>query len=224
MIERIKICIRRWFEVIFKINNVEKLQEKQRKMQHTLDRVLDNKNELKAVIKKDQENLRAVKENIRKLNIANADYDKQGNNEKVLQGFELVKKCNKEKERLERVIPANQKLVDTIDKQIKVYKGKISQISDNIDELKAKETFSENVEKFNKDMKALDCGNIKDIVSDIDKNFYKAEYDLDDMIKDDVDIDSFVKNEDQELDDYLKSIRKPKGRKKVSNNGGEITN
>ncbi len=208
IIEKLKIILNRILNKIFKVTNVEKLEAQRDAMQEMYDNSKEQLNELQASKKLKKEELDKKKKQLTKLETMNKELLEKGNDKKLKEGFEFKKQLDYEIELLENTIKSYTSLTTNLKQQLTTYKSKIDRIHNNIDALKAKAEFSESVDKFKETMKNLDCRDINDISNEIDKNYYKSEFDLNDLVKCDKKVEDFVNDDDSDFENYKKSLKK----------------
>ena len=127
---------------------------------------------------------------------------------KAKEGYQYKLQLEKDINRSKRNISAFNSMVSSIQNQINIYKSKIDQIDNNIDELKSKEKFTETAKQFRNDMNSLECKDIKDITSEINKAFYSEKFALKDIQKqDDKSINKYIQKDQMSFDEYVAKIK-----------------
>ena len=213
IIEKVKITLKRILNSIFKVTNVEKLIAQKEAMERLYDESEDQLLELKGSLEVKQNELKNKKNKLERLNATNANLLKNGKEDKLKEGYSHKKQLEHEISLLTESVKSYKTLITNLTQQLSSYKIKIDKLRNNIDELKAKAEFSQSVNKFKTTMRNLDCENINDISNEIDKDYYKSEYALENIVKSDVDVDSFIAEDDADFEKYKKSLEK-KSKKK----------
>lgn len=206
---QIKIVFNRIFNKIFKVSNIEMLVLQKEKMEKTLETVNEEKNRIKGLLKVKQQELAENEINLQKIEKKISTYVNKEQLDKAKQGYEYKIQTEKEINRLKRDLSAYNQIINNTEKQIKIYEAKISKISNNIDELKAKEEFTKNAQKFRKNMSSLECKDIKDITQEINKEYYAENFALEDIEKqDEKTIDTFIQQDENDFLEYVERIKK----------------
>ena len=214
-VDKIKVIYNKIFNKIFKVSSIEELEEQRNKMQKTLNQVQDEKNRLKGLLNVKRENLLDDKRKLKLIEEKIENYVNKNNTNKAQSGYELKIQLEKEIDRLVRDINAYSLIIKNTDKQIKIYETKINKIMNNIDELKAKEEFTNNAKKFRENMSSLECKDIKDITDEINRDYYAENYALEDIEKqDDETIDNYIQDDENNFKKYVEKIQKKNKSKK----------
>lgn len=213
IIEKVKITLKRILNSIFKVTNVEKLIAQKEAMERLYDESEDQLLELKGSLEVKQNELKNKKNKLDRLNVTNANLLKSGKEDRLKEGYNHKKQLEHEISLLTDSVKSYKTLIQNLTHQLSSYKVKIDKLRNNIDELKAKAEFSQSVDKFKTTMRNLDCENINDISNEIDKDYYKSEYALENIVKSDADVDSFIAEDDADFEKYKKSLEK-KSKKK----------
>lgn len=208
MFRKIKIVLEKLFNKIVHVSSVEELEEQKKLMKATLDKVQENKNNTKAELKIEQEKLSEAQYDLKCLERKIEEYIKDNDMKKAKEGYQYKLQLEKDINRSKRNISAFNSMVSSIQNQINIYKSKIDQIDNNIDELKAKEKFTETAKQFRNDMNSLECKDIKDITSEINKAFYSEKFALKDIQKqDDKSINKYIQKDQMSFDEYVEKIK-----------------
>jgi len=208
MFRKIKIVLEKLFNKIVHVSSVEELEEQKKLMKATLDKVQENKNNTKAELKIEQEKLSEAQYDLKCLERKIEEYIKDNDMKKAKEGYQYKLQLEKDINRSKRNISAFNSMVSSIQNQINIYKSKIDQIDNNIDELKAKEKFTETARQFRNDMNSLECKDIKDITSEINKAFYSEKFALKDIQKqDDKSINKYIQKDQMSFDEYVAKIK-----------------
>ncbi len=208
MFRKIKIVLEKLFNKIVHVSSVEELEEQKKLMKATLDKVQENKNNTKAELKIEQEKLSEAQYDLKCLERKIEEYIKDNDMKKAKEGYQYKLQLEKDINRSKRNISAFNSMVSSIQNQINIYKSKIDQIDNNIDELKAKEKFTETAKQFRNDMNSLECKDIKDITSEINKAFYSEKFALKDIQKqDDKSINKYIQKDQMSFDEYVAKIK-----------------
>lgn len=208
MFRKIKIVLEKLFNKIVHVSSVEELEEQKKLMKATLDKVQENKNNTKAELKIEQEKLSEAQYDLKCLERKIEEYIKDNDMKKAKEGYQYKLQLEKDINRSKRNISAFNSMVSSIQNQINIYKSKIDQIDNNIDELKAKEKFTETAKQFRNDMNSLECKDIKDITSEINKAFYSEKFALKDIQKqDDKSITKYIQKDQMSFDEYVAKIK-----------------
>ena len=208
MFRKIKIALEKLFNKIVHVSSVEELEEQKKLMKATLDKVQENKNNTKAELKIEQEKLSEAQYDLKCLERKIEEYIKDNDMKKAKEGYQYKLQLEKDINRSKRNISAFNSMVSSIQNQINIYKSKIDQIDNNIDELKAKEKFTETAKQFRNDMNSLECKDIKDITSEINKAFYSEKFALKDIQKqDDKSINKYIQKDQMSFDEYVEKIK-----------------
>ena len=208
MFRKIKIVLEKLFNKIVHVSSVEELEEQKKLMKTTLDKVQENKNNTKAELKIEQEKLSEAQYDLKCLERKIEEYIKDNDMKKAKEGYQYKLQLEKDINRSKRNISAFNSMVSSIQNQINIYKSKIDQIDNNIDELKAKEKFTETAKQFRNDMNSLECKDIKDITSEINKAFYSEKFALKDIQKqDDKSITKYIQKDQMSFDEYVEKIK-----------------
>ena len=208
MFRKIKIVLEKLFNKIVHVSSVEELEEQKKLMKATLDKVQENKNNTKAELKIEQEKLSEAQYDLKCLERKIEEYIKGNDMKKAKEGYQYKLQLEKDINRSKRNISAFNSMVSSIQNQINIYKSKIDQIDNNIDELKAKEKFTETAKQFRNDMNSLECKDIKDITSEINKAFYSEKFALKDIQKqDDKSINKYIQKDQMSFDEYVEKIK-----------------
>lgn len=208
MFRKIKIVLEKLFNKIVHVSSVEELEEQKKLMKATLDKVQENKNNTKAELKIEQEKLSEAQYDLKCLERKIEEYIKDNDMKKAKEGYQYKLQLEKDINRSKRNISAFNSMVSSIQNQINIYKSKINQIDNNIDELKAKEKFTETAKQFRNDMNSLECKDIKDITSEINKAFYSEKFALKDIQKqDDKSINKYIQKDQMSFDEYVEKVK-----------------
>ena len=208
MFRKIKIVLEKLFNKIVHVSSVEELEEQKKLMKATLDKVQENKNNTKAELKIEQEKLSEAQYDLKCLERKIEEYIKDNDMKKAKEGYQYKLQLEKDINRSKRNISAFNSMVSSIQNQINIYKSKIDQIDNNIDELKAKEKYTETAKQFRNDMNSLECKDIKDITSEINKAFYSEKFALKDIQKqDDKSINKYIQKDQMSFDEYVAKIK-----------------
>ena len=208
MFRKIKIVLEKLFNKIVHVSSVEELEEQKKLMKATLGKVQENKNNTKAELKIEQEKLSEAQYDLKCLERKIEEYIKGNDMKKAKEGYQYKLQLEKDINRSKRNISAFNSMVSSIQNQINIYKSKIDQIDNNIDELKAKEKFTETAKQFRNDMNSLECKDIKDITSEINKAFYSEKFALKDIQKqDDKSINKYIQKDQMSFDEYVEKIK-----------------
>lgn len=209
-IKVLQIIFDRIFNKLFKITSVEKLLKQREDMKNTLHGVEETRNSLHGSITAKRIELSTAKNQLKEVENKIAEYVKKDNEKKAEEGYTYKIQLEKEIKRLQLSIESNEKILKQTEKQIAIYEKKITQISNNIDELKAKEEFTKNANEFKNNMRALDCEDIKDITDEINKDYYAQSFALDKMADDEKTIDEYIDQDKDGFKKYVDKIRKKK--------------
>ena len=206
----LQIIFDRIFNKLFKVTSVEKLLKQREDMKNTLHNVEETRNGLHGSIQTKKIELTKTKSQLKEVELKIAEYIKKDNDKKAEEGYTYKIQLEKEIKRLQISIDANEKILKQTEKQIAIYEKKITQISNNIDELKAKEEFTRNANEFKNNMRALDCEDIKDITDEINKDYYAQSFALDKIADDEKTIDEYIDQDKEGFKKYVDKIRKKK--------------
>ena len=209
-IKVLQIIFDRIFNKLFKVTSVEKLLKQREDMKNTLHGVEETRNNLHGSIVAKRIELSTAKNQLKEVENKIAEYVKKDNEKKAEEGYAYKIQLEKEIKRLQLSIESNEKILKQTEKQIAIYEKKITQISNNIDELKAKEEFTKNANEFKNNMRALDCEDIKDITDEINKDYYAQSFALDKMADDEKTIDEYIDQDKDGFKKYVDKIRKKK--------------
>lgn len=212
-LERIKIVWNRMFNKVFNVKNIEKLEAQKSEMEKVLQ---ESKEELskqkgkKKVIddkiqehKNDLEKLKETCKSIKEDEMMNKDIK----NQKLKEGFDLYKKCEDELKVKEQQSELMDKLITQVEGKVAIYETKIDSLFKNINILKSKAEFTENVNDFKNVIKKLGCKDIGDIKDQIDADFYTSEFELNEISKDEINVEQFTKDvKDTGFGDFVDSL------------------
>lgn len=179
--ERVGIKFNKWFNEVFKVTNVEKLEAQRVKMENVLDKAKEELYRVMGRNKVKEEELADTQENIAELLKIAAAVKEEQDNDKLQTAYKLYQGEESKANALTQAIAANKTMIKAIEDKIKIYDNKISLIEKNIDILRQKEEYSENIKSFKAVLKELDCGSIKDISKQIEEDFKIAEFQLEDI-------------------------------------------
>lgn len=213
-IERIKIVFNRGFKALFAVNDIEKLERLLEVMNDKLDAAKDEKNRTKGIIQEMNGRKTKLKDKLKKIEECNITFAKNNNESKLEEGYEHKLDLERQIAILDDSIKAHKNLLTGLEKQVKIYTKKIRNVKANLEELRSKYEFSENVTSFKKTMHNLDCDNIDDIAIKINQDYNKSNYDLEDIDAENS-ADDFVNDNDEGYKKYVASLsRKVKRNKK----------
>lgn len=222
--EKIKITTNRVLNNVFKVSNIETLNYQKEKMENILNKAIENLNNIKGKNKQKESLLARNKTNLKALVLISRDWndvlkEKTSLKEEKDEATQELKKCyefyeqtEKDNQLLKKQIEVNEKIIADIENKIELYRSKIIAIEKNIDVLEAKAEYAENIKNFKKISKTLKCdGDLKDISQKIDADYYAAEFDLQDLEKEEKesqDIQDFIEKNTESscFSDFLKMI------------------
>ena len=211
--DKMKISTNRVLNNIFKVSNVETLEYQKRKMEDVLEEANHSLNNLKGKNKQKEEELKENEVNLatllsmaktwkKDLERKDSLSEKRALTEALQRSCVLHDQTEKENEMLKKQIAINNKIISDIEKKIELYSLKIDDINKNIDVLKAKAEYAENIKNFKKISKSLECdANLKYVEKDIDAEYFTAEFELQELDEKDAqnqDIESFIENNTKE--------------------------
>lgn len=99
------------------------------------------------------------------------------------------------------------KLITQVESKVAIYETKIDSLFKNINILKSKAEFTENVNDFKNVIKKLGCKDIGDIKDQIDADFYTSEFELNEISKDEINVEQFTKDiKDTGFGDFVDSL------------------
>lgn len=211
--DKMKISTNRVLNNIFKVSNVETLEYQKRKMEDVLEEANHSLNNLKGKNKQKEEELKENEVNLatllsmaktwkKDLERKDSLSEKRALTEALQRSCVLHDQTEKENEMLKKQIAINNKIISDIEKKIELYSLKIDDINKNIDVLKAKAEYAENIKNFKKISKSLECdANLKNVEKDIDAEYFTAEFELQELDEKDAqnqDIESFIENNTKE--------------------------
>ena len=207
-LERIKVFFNKKFEKIFDVTKIEEIENQKNKMEKVLMEAKEElyKQEGKLCAKKQE--LKNSNKNIEKLLKVCKKYESQKLENKVKEGYNLYKKEKQRVENLEKIIKDKKKLVEETKNKIKIYENRIKKLTSNMEILKLKNEFSQNVKDFNRVNKKLKMKDVKDITNEIEEEFFSSKLMLKDLKKEEVDIESYIEEDNtEEYKDFLEKLK-----------------
>ena len=207
-LERIKIFFNKKFEKIFDVTKIEEIENQKNKMEKVLIEAKEElyKQEGKLYAKKQE--LKNSNKNIERLLKVCKKYESQKLENKVKEGYNLYKEEKQRIENLEKIIKASKKLVEETKNKIKIYENRIKKLTSNMEILKLKNEFSQNVKDFNRVNKKLKMKDVKDITNEIEEEFFSSKLMLKDLKKEEVDIESYIEEDNtEEYKDFLEKLK-----------------
>ena len=133
---------------------------------------------------------------------------KKKGKEKINKKKITSKKEKQRVENLEKIIKASKKLVEETKNKIKIYENRIKKLTSNMEILKLKNEFSQNVKDFNRVNKKLKMKDVKDITNEIEEEFFSSKLMLKDLKKEEVDIESYIEEDNtEEYKDFLEKLK-----------------
>lgn len=207
-LERIKIFFNKKFEKIFDVTKIEEIENQKNKMEKVLIEAKEElyKQEGKLYAKKQE--LKNSNKNIERLLKVCKKYESQKLENKVKEGYNLYKEEKQRVENLEKIIKASKKLVEETKNKIKIYENRIKKLTSNMEILKLKNEFSQNVKDFNRVNKKLKMKDVKDITNEIEEEFFSSKLMLKDLKKEEVDIESYIEEDNtEEYKDFLEKLK-----------------
>lgn len=207
-LERIKVFFNKKFEKIFDVTKIEEIENQKNKMEKVLIEAKEElyKQEGKLYAKKQE--LKNSNKNIERLLKVCKKYESQKLENKVKEGYNLYKEEKQRIENLEKIIKASKKLVEETKNKIKIYENRIKKLTSNMEILKLKNEFSQNVKDFNRVNKKLKMKDVKDITNEIEEEFFSSKLMLKDLKKEEVDIESYIEEDNtEEYKDFLEKLK-----------------
>ena len=207
-LERIKVFFNKKFEKIFDVTKIEEIENQKNKMEKVLIEAKEElyKQEGKLYAKKQE--LKNSNKNIERLLKVCKKYESQKLENKVKEGYNLYKEEKQRIENLEKIIKASKKLVEETKNKIKIYENRIKKLTSNMEILKLKNEFSQNVKDFNRVNKKLKMKDVKDITNEIEEEFFSSKLMLKDLKKEEVDIESYIEADNtEEYKDFLEKLK-----------------
>lgn len=207
-LERIKVFFNKKFEKIFDVTKIEEIENQKNKMEKVLIEAKEElyKQEGKLYAKKQE--LKNSNKNIERLLKVCKKYESQKLENKVKEGYNLYKEEKQRIENLEKIIKASKKLVEETKNKIKIYENRIKKLTSNMEILKLKNEFSQNVKDFNRVNKKLKMKDVKDITNEIEEEFFSSKLMLKDLKKEEVSIESYIEEDNtEEYKDFLEKLK-----------------
>lgn len=207
-LERIKVFFNKKFEKIFDVTKIEEIENQKNKMEKVLIEAKEElyKQEGKLYAKKQE--LKNSNKNIERLLRVCKKYESQKLENKVKEGYNLYKEEKQRVENLEKIIKASKKLVEETKNKIKIYENRIKKLTSNMEILKLKNEFSQNVKDFNRVNKKLKMKDVKDITNEIEEEFFSSKLMLKDLKKEEIDIESYIEEDNtEEYKDFLEKLK-----------------
>ena len=207
-LERIKVFFNKKFEKIFDVTKIEEIENQKNKMEKVLMEAKEElyKQEGKLCAKKQE--LKNSNKNIERLLKVCKKYESQKLENKVKEGYNLYKEEKQRIENLKKIIKASKKLVEETKNKIKIYENRIKKLTSNMEILKLKNEFSQNVKDFNRVNKKLKMKDVKDITNEIEEEFFSSKLMLKDLKKEEVDIESYIEEDNtEEYKDFLEKLK-----------------
>ena len=208
ILNRIQIVGKRVIEKVFKVNNVEKLQAQEEKMNEVLNTSKEDLNQLKAEIAISEKEIEKGKNELEQLVRLCKNKKDTISEEEMRNIYRLYERQESEIKNKETALGLTRKLLEQCEAQVETYTDRISEISKNISILKVKNDYAENVKKFKNVARDLKVKDAKDLEREIEVDFAAAEYDLQDMKAEDMSIEKVLRkaNETSGFQDFMKKI------------------
>lgn len=208
ILNRIQIVGKRVIEKIFKVDNIEKLQAQEEKMNEVLNTSKEDLNQLKAEIAISEKEIEKGKNELEQLVRLCKNKKDTISDEEMRNIYRLYERQESEIKNKETALGLTRKLLEQCEAQVETYTDRIGEISKNISILKVKNDYAENVKKFKNVAKDLKVKDAKDLEREIEVDFAAAEYDLQDMKAEDMSIEKVLRkaNETSGFQDFMKKI------------------
>ena len=181
--------------------------------------IVDSLNKLKAMKKKDEQNLEETKLYIKNLKFVAKKALECGDEKSVKEAFELINIRKSEETILEKNINTNKMAIENVESKLKVIDKKIREFNYKIQELKTKKTFSNSINEINKIVNDVNSstsglGENKDIIDKIDTEYYIAEVQIENMDKES-NIEDLMNEYDYDFESFKKEILEDKDNENI---------